>query len=161
MKFSFVVRASGCLCQTRHGPGFDPSILRNLRVPDEAMLKIFKKKKSKNIPPLCIYQLLEAGGEKGCFGGSVTVYVRQLITFPLCVQNSLIVGVHKTCQLETNIDDLSITSLLFSLPTSPPRFHIPTPHPRPIRLLPNWRVFRCLRFTRTINSGLTPQNQEI
>jgi hypothetical protein len=50
-----------------------------------------------------MYQLMEAGGEKGCCGGNVTVNVRQLITFPLCVQNSLILGVHKTCQLETNI----------------------------------------------------------
>jgi hypothetical protein len=49
------------------------------------------------------YQLLEAGGREGMLCGNDTVNVRQLITFPLCVHNNLIMGVHETCQLETNI----------------------------------------------------------
>jgi hypothetical protein len=69
MKFSRVVRAYGCLCQTRHSPGFDPSILRNLRVPDEAMLKIFKKKKFNNIPLYAFISCWKLEERKDAVGG--------------------------------------------------------------------------------------------
>ncbi len=46
MRSSLVVRVSGCQCQNRNGPGFDPSILRHSRMAaDEAVLNNVHKKK--------------------------------------------------------------------------------------------------------------------
>ncbi len=51
MRFSQVVRASGCQCQSRNSPGFDPSILRHRGIwgaaDDAVMNNVHKKKKLK------------------------------------------------------------------------------------------------------------------
>ncbi len=53
MRSSRVVRASGCQCQCRNIPGFDPSILRHSGIGgavEEAVLhNVHKKKKSNKI----------------------------------------------------------------------------------------------------------------
>jgi hypothetical protein len=55
MRFSWVVRASGCQCLSRNSPGFDPSILRHNGTEGRQMKQcwITYIKKSKN-PPLII-----------------------------------------------------------------------------------------------------------
>ncbi len=55
MGSSRVVRASGCQCQSRHSPEFDPSILRHREIlwaEDEAALNNVHKKEiiPKNLP---------------------------------------------------------------------------------------------------------------
>ncbi len=53
MKYSRVVRASGCQCQNRNSPGLDPSILQHsgiLGAADDVVLNKAHTKRSKKSP---------------------------------------------------------------------------------------------------------------
>jgi hypothetical protein len=63
MRSSRVVRASGCQCQSRNTPGFDPSILRHSgfrRAADEEVLNNVHKKEKNSDPDPDAFEMLNA-----------------------------------------------------------------------------------------------------